>query len=951
MENKFKIIDNLCNKIINNFTYYKHSDIDIFVTLKLQGLKNFINILSSKQKEFLEAYSNANEEYISPHKPLNQHANFNENFEYSYKNPFIEVYFKAELIVNGILIEPSIVSDIILIEKFSVPLTFKYKIKELTKEAYVRISLYTTQLPEDESLLGISEIRLFEYNTLNLYQGVKVIKIYNQFEYELFKRRTDSERIPLNDEENIETIRIEREKLFLMKERENEINNLVRNYHKNIPKTTYVNNFTINYNYIELPSDGPNNENQLGSDKTRLRSDREQVFSIGIPDAKEINSLQNNFSNSEKRLLYESSDCYLELEFLSFERPIVYYEEQNKLTFFTSFTKPLSTQMFNDPYLYSNTDKKNWICDHELRKNNTFLIKDNPITEKFLFLSRLNDDAFAKEIRPNPNDSKLIESIIPKPDFIKLKASDSYLFWKYRYHLLNRKNCLTKILNSVQWGDQKSENEFLNNILSSWKEVELGDILYMLSFKFCLNPLYQKHIHQKFNHVRLFAVKQLDGVSDKELEFVLLQLVQALRYEDSSSYLKSYLIKRCSLNLQLASCLYWFLNVEADDENLKDLKVRESEMIDYYKKVLKEFYMSLDDSIKNGIESQLELRKRFIEVALELAKAKNKEQKTIKLEKIIKTGGSCDMTKLDPPLNLPIDPLIKVSSVLPDKGIVFASAKYPIKYSFYVASECQEKLSNKENPGVYDLMFKYGDDLRQDQLILQIIAYMDMFLRKVNIDNEFTTYKVLATSKSDGFVEFVSGCKTITDILKSYNDSINPYFEKLSSSSSVSYNQIMESYINSCSGYCVVTYILGIGDRHLENILINKLGRLLHIDFGYILGKDPKPYPPPMKLSKQMVQCMGNDFSRFKKKCSDTYLILRQNARLIVNMFYLMIHSGITELTENYEQSLTKLHEKFVPDMNNEEASLSLNTKLEESYSALFPKMMDVLHDLVQNIK
>ena len=30
-------------------------------------------------------------------------------------------------------------------------------------------------------------------------------------------------------------------------------------------------------------------------------------------------------------------------------------------------------------------------------------------------------------------------------------------------------------------------------------------------------------------------------------------------------------------------------------------------------------------------------------------------------------------------------------------------------------------------------------------------------------------------------------------------------------------------------------------------------GNLFHIDFGYILGRDPKPLPPPMKLSKEMV--------------------------------------------------------------------------------------------------
>lgn len=34
-------------------------------------------------------------------------------------------------------------------------------------------------------------------------------------------------------------------------------------------------------------------------------------------------------------------------------------------------------------------------------------------------------------------------------------------------------------------------------------------------------------------------------------------------------------------------------------------------------------------------------------------------------------------------------------------------------------------------------------------------------------------------------------------------------------------------------------------------------GRLFHIDFGYILGNDPKPFPPPMKLCREMIEAMG----------------------------------------------------------------------------------------------
>lgn len=45
--------------------------------------------------------------------------------------------------------------------------------------------------------------------------------------------------------------------------------------------------------------------------------------------------------------------------------------------------------------------------------------------------------------------------------------------------------------------------------------------------------------------------------------------------------------------------------------------------------------------------------------------------------------------------------------------------------------------------------------------------------------------------------------------------------------------------------------------RHLDNLLLCQDGRLFHIDFGFILGRDPKPFPPPMKLCREMVDVMG----------------------------------------------------------------------------------------------
>ena len=55
---------------------------------------------------------------------------------------------------------------------------------------------------------------------------------------------------------------------------------------------------------------------------------------------------------------------------------------------------------------------------------------------------------------------------------------------------------------------------------------------------------------------------------------------------------------------------------------------------------------------------------------------------------------------------------------------------------------------------------------------------------------------------------------------------------------------------------------------------------MFHIDFGYILGREPKIMAPPMKLNKQMVDAMGgNDsehFQKFKVHTYTAFLALRR---------------------------------------------------------------------------
>jgi len=261
-------------------------------------------------------------------------------------------------------------------------------------------------------------------------------------------------------------------------------------------------------------------------------------------------------------------------------------------------------------------------------------------------------------------------------------------------------------------------------------------------------------------------------------------------------------------------------------------------------------------------------------------------------------------------------------------------------------------------PGQYKLIFKTGDDMRQDQLIIQMVRLMDGQLKRLGLDLKLTPFSVIATSTTSGIMEMVLDSVPMSQVVERYgrkgqgaarNNPVMAFLQEFSFHPTAQYNivpETMDTYIKSTAGYCVITYLLGIGDRHLDNILLSKSGHFFHLDFGFILGRDPKPFPPPMRLTVEMIAGMGGydseNYTKFKSYCCQAYNILRRSAGLVTVLLQLMRDAGIEDLHPDPATTIAKMYEKFRVDIEDEDADKALLRLVDDSVAALFPAFLEV---------
>ncbi|CAJ1992719.1 phosphatidylinositol 4-kinase / PI4K [Leishmania donovani] len=160
------------------------------------------------------------------------------------------------------------------------------------------------------------------------------------------------------------------------------------------------------------------------------------------------------------------------------------------------------------------------------------------------------------------------------------------------------------------------------------------------------------------------------------------------------------------------------------------------------------------------------------------------------------------------------------------------------------------------------MIVKAGDDLRQEELALQLIHTFQCIWQEAGLTVRVKPYAALPTHRDCGLLEVIEDSASMDSIKKATRVSsiYNYYLKAYDGEDSVLYRKAQQNFVESMAGYSIISYILQIKDRHNGNLMIRRDGSLVHIDFGFLFVTSPGGLnfeSAPFKLSQELIDVMG----------------------------------------------------------------------------------------------
>uniref|UniRef100_A0A663LSK0 Phosphatidylinositol 4,5-bisphosphate 3-kinase catalytic subunit delta isoform n=1 Tax=Athene cunicularia TaxID=194338 RepID=A0A663LSK0_ATHCN len=523
-----------------------------------------------------------------------------------------------------------------------------------------------------------------------------------------------------------------------------------------------------------------------------------------------------------------------------------------------------------------------------------------------------------------PRQKLQLREILERRSHTELYEHEKDLVWKMRYDIRDQyPQALAKLLIITKWNKHEDVAQVRMLGLATWPELPVLNALELLDFSF------------PDRYVGSFAINSLKKLTDHELFQYLLQLVQVLKYESYlDCELTKFLLDRALSNRKIGHFLFWHLRSEM---HVPAVALRFGLILEAYCRGSTHHMKVL---MKQGEAlNKMKALNDFVKSSSQKApKPQTKEMMHVcmKQETYLEA-----LSHLQSPLN----PNIILAEVCVDQCTFMDSKMKPLWIVF----------NNEETGGGgVGIIFKNGDDLRQDMLTLQMIQLMDILWKQEGLDLRMTPYGCLSTGDKTGLIEVVMHSDTIANIqLNKSNMAATAAFNKdallnwlKSKNPGDALEQAIEEFTLSCAGYCVATYVLGIGDRHSDNIMIRETGQLFHIDFGHFLGNFKTKFGinrerVPFILTYDFVHVIqqgktnnNEKFERFRGYCEKAYMILRRHGLLFLHLFALMKAAGLPELS--CSKDIQYLKDSLALGKTDEEAlkhfRLKFNEALRESW-------------------
>lgn len=412
------------------------------------------------------------------------------------------------------------------------------------------------------------------------------------------------------------------------------------------------------------------------------------------------------------------------------------------------------------------------------------------------------------------SDSIIIQKIKKLNPFEEMTSIDKSVMWNNRYAAASYPELIPRLLEAMDFKQHEQLVE-LKKVLDNANMMEPIEALQLLTGTF---------LHEE---VRSYAVKCLRQFDHYKLSEFIIQLVQALKYEPHHfSHLVECLIDYAvKYPATFGHMFFWCLRSEMYNPNIRQR----------YGLILEVFLSKVGKRFYKYLESEVWLVNKLLSIADvpfdKQYKDKSKKEEMIKAYRLALSdlnnefNGKC--------IPLPTNFKLSIKSIVADKCKVMKSKKRPLWIAFKINDIFESEIEN--------IMFKKGDDLRQDILTLQIFKIMRTMWFEKGLNLKMSIYPVVATGYFQGMLGMVKNSETLCTIHKIYGGataafSKEPLTKWLNANVTFGEKEYIHNFKLSCAAYCIATFVLGIGDRHNDNIMVKNNGELFHIDFGHFLG-------------------------------------------------------------------------------------------------------------------